>query len=287
MANKRLSVIAPVYIANPYLEEVTEKLLLESLARCEERDSLEVILTDDNSPVREASSKLAQKFRNRGLDVRLLTNPVNKGFPYSVDRGIKESSSDYVAMSNSDVYVPTGSIAGLMNIIERDKKIVGIGPVTNNSGNYMAQQQSDLRISSFDETQIKAIQGIARKFRERSGKLLDVNWLTGFFMIVSKDAYYKTRGMDMNFGLGYYEEVDLCSRLRKLGHLVVDENSFVFHGHPNQKGLFGASMSTVYGNALKHLIRNLLYFRRKNGVLETAKLAYDWYVRRNFSEYLS
>ena len=47
--------------------------------------------------------------------------------------------------------------------------------------------------------------------------------------MVRRDAFEQVRGFDEAFGLGYYEDDDLCLRLRAYGRLLVVPAAFVYH----------------------------------------------------------
>jgi GT2 family glycosyltransferase len=49
------------------------------------------------------------------------------------------------------------------------------------------------------------------------GGLQEVDWVAGMFMLFRSDAYREAGGFDERFFL-YYEDVDICRRLRLRGH---------------------------------------------------------------------
>jgi GT2 family glycosyltransferase len=286
MAGRRLSIVTPVYASSPYLLDITEKLFLESVLRCRERDDFEILLVDDASPLEDELRAVADRSRERGLDVHLIRNPSNRGFAGSIQRGADESRAEFLAVTNNDIFVPDGVVGALLGHLERDERIGAIGPITNDAAagyRYRAQQQESLEIEDLSERQYARIEAVARARRAASSRLLAVHWLTGFFMVLRRRAYEKAGGVDADYGLGYHEESDLCVRLRKAGYaLVVDESSFVFHGDPRRRFVFGPSMASVGGGATASFLRNYLLFVRKNGLREAFSLFYDLLLRRDF-----
>lgn len=92
-----------------------------------------------------------------------------------------------------------------------------------------------------------------------SSGLLEPDWVGGMFMVFRRDIYALLGGFDQKFFL-YYEDVDLCARIRLLGLRVVmipsvrathlaaaqqPRQCYVFlHAYP-QHGSFFASMVFV------------------------------------------
>jgi hypothetical protein len=54
--------------------------------------------------------------------------------------------------------------------------------------------------------------------------LIYPDWLAGMFLLLRGDIFQKVKGFDEKFFL-YYEDVDLCWRLRRDGFQVVQDRS--------------------------------------------------------------
>ncbi len=81
--------------------------------------------------------------------------------------------------------------------------------------------------------------------------LTEVAWVSGAVFLIKRQEFTKMGGFDEKFFL-YYEEVDLCRRLRKQGrHILYDPRVQVLH----------------YGSAVakkgRHVMKSFLYFQRK------------------------
>jgi len=65
------------------------------------------------------------------------------------------------------------------------------------------------------------------------GKIIEVPRLVGFCLLLPRDLALEMGGFDERFGLGNYEDDDLCMRIRSRGYrLVVACDSFIHHyGH--------------------------------------------------------
>jgi len=61
-------------------------------------------------------------------------------------------------------------------------------------------------------------------FEKPASDLMYPDWLAGMFLLLRKSFFEKVRGFDAKFYL-YYEDVDLCWRLRRDGFQVVQDRS--------------------------------------------------------------
>ena len=95
---------------------------LESLAR-QPGPSFEVIVVDNGS--QDASAEMVQReFAGReGLPVRLIANPVNRGFCAANNQGIAASAAPFVALLNNDAEAAPGWLAGLRAAFERGSEV--------------------------------------------------------------------------------------------------------------------------------------------------------------------
>ncbi|MBQ8617805.1 MAG: glycosyltransferase family 2 protein [Clostridia bacterium] len=91
---KKVSVILPVYNAASYLQETIKSVLIQSY------ENFELIIIDDCS--KDNSLQIAQENACKDCRIKVLANTENKGVSLSRNRGIRESSGDYIAFLDSD-----------------------------------------------------------------------------------------------------------------------------------------------------------------------------------------
>jgi GT2 family glycosyltransferase len=100
--------------------------------------------------------------------------------------------------------------------------------------------------------------------------LVEVDWINGAFLMVGKDAITRAGLMDEDFFL-YAEEIEWCSRLRRLGRLVL-------YGQYNVVHIQGVSANERYGSSgkgyynlydqkgLQIMLSNFVRIRKQDGV---------------------
>lgn len=91
----KVSVIVPVWN--------DEKLIARALKSIPNRSDIEIIVVDDGST--DNTSKVIKDYIfQSGREIVLLTNETNKGVAYTINRGYKVVSGEYVVLLGSDDY---------------------------------------------------------------------------------------------------------------------------------------------------------------------------------------
>jgi glycosyltransferase involved in cell wall biosynthesis len=108
----KISVIIPIFNQEKWISRCIRSLLNQTM----DRKEYQIIVIDDGS--NDNSKKLVETFGN---DLILLVNKINKGLPYSLNKGIKNSKSKYIVRVDSDDYVNSNFLAFLYEYIENNK----------------------------------------------------------------------------------------------------------------------------------------------------------------------
>ena len=206
-----LSVVIPLHGGREDL-----RLCLDSLEACREMVS-EVVVVDNASPddaLEEAD----------GRDwVKVVRNEENRGFAAACNQGAAASTGEILLFLNSDVVVPAVGLARLLESLRVSGSIAAAGPYTNRAGHG---QQIAPTYTSLDTLDL-----FARDFASREAADEDCDMLVGFCLAVRRSAFVEVGGFDERFGIGTFEDNDLCYRLRRAGYrLTRSGRSFVHHG---------------------------------------------------------
>ena len=233
----KVSVIIPLHGGREDL-----RLCLDSLDGCQ--DLLhEVILVDNASPDDALGAAEGHP------QVQVLRNTENTGFAHACNQGAQAASGDLLLFLNSDTVVPQAGLVRLVETLLRSGSIAASGPYTNRAGH--GQQIA----STY--TSLATLPLFAYDFASRSAEDSDCDMLVGFCLLVRHSAFTEVGGFDERFGLGTFEDNDLCYRLRRAGYrLVRAARSFVHHGGSQTF----ARMEMDVASLLRH---NETLFRRK------------------------
>lgn len=147
----------------------------------------------------------------------------NRGFPGGVNLGLAHAEG-HVLLLNSDTIVPQGWLGRLLAALESAKRVGMVGPMSN----YVSGPQ---RIEGLEFGSIDEINAYARQRSETGkGRLLDVDRLVGFCLLIRDSAFEHAGLFDETFGIGNFEDDDYCIRVRRAGYrLCIAEDCFVFH----------------------------------------------------------
>ena len=132
-----------------------------------------------------------------------------------------------------------------------------IGPVTN-----AATEPQQISVDYADLAGLPPF--AARRRQEKGGQACRVDRLTGFCLLVRREVFEQVGAFDEQFGLGFFDDDDLCVRAREAGFaLVVAQDVFVHHfGNRTFHGL-GIDCRQL-------LVSNFERFKSKWGVERTA-----------------
>jgi GT2 family glycosyltransferase len=217
-----VSAIVVNYNAGPELRRA-----LESLA--DELSALhwEAVVVDNASS--DGSPDLAAGF---GPCVRLLRNERNVGFARGVNQGLAATSGALVLIMNPDCRLERGAVASLRRELERSDACAMTGPrILDPDGSEQgnARGDPDMFTGLFGRTTLlrRALPGLPVSRRNvisdaavRKGKTsVKVDWLSGACMLARRAALHAVQGFDERYFL-YWEDADLCRRLRNEGYEV-------------------------------------------------------------------
>jgi GT2 family glycosyltransferase/tetratricopeptide (TPR) repeat protein len=156
--------------------------------------------------------------------VVVLRNETNRGFAAGCNQGLAQARGRYLVLLNNDTLVTPGWLEGLIEWVLTDWPVVGmVGPVSG----YAAPPQQ-VPIDYRDTPGLEAF--TARRRRDYRGQALAIDRLTGFCLLVRREVLQAVGGLDEAFGLGFFEDDDLCLRARQAGfRLLVAQDVFVHH----------------------------------------------------------
>lgn len=121
-----LSIVIPAYNEEKRIGRSLEDIL-QFLSTVSYR--AEVVVVNDGSKDKTADivSERVDKFRDRGHDLRLLTNDPNRGKGFSVKRGLNEARGDVVLFTDADLSSPITEAPKLLDPIFEGRADVTFG----------------------------------------------------------------------------------------------------------------------------------------------------------------
>lgn len=161
-------------------------------------------------------------------DIVLLQNKENVGFGPACNQGVNllqdgNADADDIFLLNNDTRLAPNALFWLRMGLYENEKIGAVGSCSNYAGNG---QQIEVEFTLPDEyLQYGASVNVPLQepYEERVR-------LSGFAMLVRRDVWKATGGMDEDFAPGYFEDDDLSMKILKAGYkLLFCRNSFIYH----------------------------------------------------------
>jgi len=156
--------------------------------------------------------------------LRLISNSRNIGMPGALNQGLESATGQYVVVLHNDLLFTEGWLDGLLRCAENAPGAAIVGPVTNHATSMQADPQA---LYNDEEGMHDYADHVAS---EQDGEWLEVPAVSGFCMLIRRDALDDAGSFDERFGYGIFEDSDFCLRARNAGHRVyVASDTFVHH----------------------------------------------------------
>jgi len=223
MAGKKTALKTSIVILTHNHVGYTMKCL-DSIIKYTDPGSYEIIVVDNNSSDGTAEYLEAFSRGNNSVDIKLILNKENLGFPKGCNQGIKASLLDYVLLLNNDTIVTSNWLSNLLKCAGSSEKIGAVGPVTNYCSNYQA-------INIPYKEPGEEMQLFARQYNIPDEKLWEERLnLIGYCLLLKRKVLDKVGYLDEDFSPGNYEDDDLSIRIIKAGYkLVLCRDTFIHH----------------------------------------------------------
>lgn len=204
-----ISIIIVSYNANDCLYNC-----LLRLEQAKNSSFFEIIVVDNDSKDGSADMVHAQF-----PDIKLIKNLNNDGFGAANNLGAEKAIGKFLVFLNPDAFLTPNALSLALQKMKENPKIgIGGARLTDLQGRHQPSARSFPSVADdlFLLSGLADRYSKARSSKDQSG---EVDWITGAFMIISKALFRKAEGFDERFFL-YYEEVDLCRKVKDLGYQV-------------------------------------------------------------------
>lgn len=215
---------------------------LDALAR----DSVPAIVVDNAS--RDESCAIATAH-----GATLLRNDCNEGYGRANNRGVAACGTEFVLILNPDCEVQPGMVAALLNAAARYPEAALLAPrIVEPSGRLFLPMRSLLSPAHLNR-------GRGDAMPEGDACL---PFLSGACLLLRREPFLRIGGFDPRIFL-FYEDDDLCRRLRDAGHSLVHVHDAVAQ---HKRGRSSAPSPARRFKARWHLAWSEGYVARKYGL---------------------
>jgi len=214
------------------------KQCVDSIYEKTDDPRFEMVLVDNASL--DGTVAYLKDLKGQKNNVITIFNDRNLGFAAANNRGIRESSGDYIVFLNNDTVVTKGWLGGLIRHLD-DPEVGMVGPVTNNVGN-------EARISIYYQDLFE-MHCFAERFMEKNkGKTCNIGMLALFCAAMRRATIDEIGLLDERFGIGMFEDNDYGRRLLAAGYKIICATDvFVHHfGSMSLKQLSSDEYRKIY-----------------------------------------
>jgi GT2 family glycosyltransferase len=236
---------------------------LRSISDHSELLDIEILITDNASESFDSSS-IYQIFP----DAIITCNKDNMGFAYAQNQNYKLSSGHYFLLLNPDTLITESSLNSMVDILRRFDSVAVVSPnlFTSDGKNIVTVKSLPTIRSAFLE--LVEIKRILRFFHKKTDasclcdekSFREVDCVDGAAFMVKTHIYDFLGGLDSKFFM-YFEEVDFCKRLKKIGMKMYFLPAVSLYHMYGRSTVGTAIRQTVY------YLSYYQYFRKHYGIL--------------------
>ncbi|MEM1080171.1 MAG: glycosyltransferase [Pseudomonadota bacterium] len=210
---------------------------IHSVLKVNESVSFELIVVND------ASSDETEPWLRQCRGLRVVHNEVNLGFIGSCNRGAEDAQGEFLLFLNNDTMVTDHWLSALVDTFDEQDQVGIVGSkliyadgalqeaggiiFRDGSGwNYGRNQQADRPEYSF---------------------VSEADYVSGASLMIRRVLFEQLNGFDVHYSPAYYEDTDLCFRVRQSGRTVLYQPaSTVIHFEGVTSGTDEASGAKQY-----------------------------------------
>ena len=163
------------------------------------------VIIIENSNNKNFKKKIEKSFKN----VKCYLSGSNLGFGRANNIGLKKVKTKFSLILNPDVLISVKQVKELENFAKKNKNFSIITPNCNGLLDILKNNSDKL-----ENTENRSIEYLKKKIV--SLQPFEINFIPGYCMFVNMQDIKKIKYFDENFFL-YFEDCDLCKRLKKLG----------------------------------------------------------------------
>ena len=262
---------------------------LESVRRESRSLRVQIIVVDNGSS--DGSQEMVEREFPEAV---LIRSNVNLGFGGANNLGFQSAGGRYIVLLNSDAFLTEGALERSVRHMDEDQKVgLGGGRLVGRDGSLQPSARKfptlldDLIVRSGLAARFPQSRFFGRFDRTWASVMepAEVDWVPGAYSIIRADLLATAGPFDPRFFL-YYEEVDLCKRIKHLGYSVCywPDISIIHIGGESSRQMRSVEMSKVGRQLILWRMRStLLYYRKHSGVIVTTLamlLEVLWYWQR-------
>lgn len=174
--------------------------------------------TDDSRAIVERLCRAAPP----GVALRLLPNATPLGFAAACNRGIAATTAPYILLLATDVLLPPHALPTLLALLAQRPLVAVCSPrLRDPAGTSMPYTFGRDPVPFYLAQQVASSLVWRRPLHNwATAAALVTDWVAASCMLVRRSALEQVGGLDEGYPL-FFEDVDLCRRLRQAGYFII------------------------------------------------------------------
>jgi N-acetylglucosaminyl-diphospho-decaprenol L-rhamnosyltransferase len=167
-----------------------------------------------------------QKFRD--LPIRVIRNVERQGFGQNHNGAFRFSCGDIFVIVNPDIRLKIFSTEAMLHCLQTSTTGACAPLVVSTNG---TTEDSARRFPSLLVIANRFFTSSAHRLLDYAitNKRITIDWAAGMFVAFKREAYERVKGFDERYFM-YYEDADICLRLKYAGyHVELDPSLIVVH----------------------------------------------------------
>lgn len=197
-----------------------------------------------------------REFEARFTRFRFIYNTVNGGFANGCNLGARNAAGEYLLFLNPDTVVSENEIAILLDAARQNPQfsIVSCRQV-NEIGKESIAYGTFPSISNLTGLQRAILKSLTPNTSHLTPEILFPDWVSGSVILIRSEFFRRLKGFDEDFWM-YFEDVDLCKRVRNEGGNIAFLNDAVIehnHGGSSRINVITTSITKTEVTISQHL----------------------------------
>lgn len=208
-----------------------------------------------------------EALRSAFPDLAVVAYPDNPGYGTALNRAFAAFPARFLCALNADVLLGAGSLPLLRQFLDQHPEVGLVGPALTYSQGQPQASCKRFPTLGFALAEVSALHSLfprnswVRKFYYAGQDLrrpAEVEAISGSAMLIRAEAFRRVGGFDQNFRM-YFEETDLCRRLRDAGQGVA------FFPQATAVHCHGASTIQTSVRHVEYYLSYVHYFQKHHG----------------------
>lgn len=191
-------------------------LLQRCLTRLAEQTQLHRVIVVDNGSIDASAAMVRAQFP----DALLITHPRNLGFAAGCNAGIElalSQNADYVALLNQDTEPEPSWLSALVEAAEADATVAAVGSRILLASHRTVLNSAGIEVNALGQAWDR---GFGRADGSQWHQHTEILGASGGALLLRASALREVGLLDPDY-FAYYEDLDLCVRLREAGYRIV------------------------------------------------------------------